>query len=100
MFYEAVYWHNCLKDTNFSLHIVLFGKFHRIRGAPPETFPNVRYDATRLLRINPKNSLTLKLLEESMKLTNFLSSYKVIVVTLLVAEPPDANSTTNTHTHL
>ena len=27
------------------VHIVSFGKFHRIGGAPPETFPNVKYDA-------------------------------------------------------
>ena len=26
-------------------HIVPFGKFHRIGGAPPATFPNVKYDA-------------------------------------------------------
>ena len=26
-------------------HIVPFRKFHRIRVAPPETFPNVKYDA-------------------------------------------------------
>ena len=26
-------------------HIVPFGKFHRIGGAPPQTFPNVKYDA-------------------------------------------------------
>ena len=26
-------------------HIVPFGKFHRIEGAPTETFPNVKYDA-------------------------------------------------------
>ena len=26
-------------------HIVPFGKFHRIGGATPETFPNVKYDA-------------------------------------------------------
>ena len=26
-------------------HIVLIWKFHRIGGAPPETFPNVKYDA-------------------------------------------------------
>ena len=25
-------------------HIVPFGKFHKIGGAPPETFPNVKYD--------------------------------------------------------
>ena len=25
-------------------HIVPFGKFHRIGGAPPETFPNFKYD--------------------------------------------------------
>ena len=29
----------------FNTHIVPFGKFHRIRGAPPETFPHVKYDA-------------------------------------------------------
>ena len=28
-----------------TIHIVPFGKFHRIEGAPPETFPNVKYDA-------------------------------------------------------
>ena len=28
-----------------TLHIVPFEKFHRIGGAPPETFPNVKYDA-------------------------------------------------------
>ena len=27
------------------VHIVPFGKFHRIGGAPPETVPNVKYDA-------------------------------------------------------
>ena len=27
------------------LHIVPCGKFHRIGGAPPETFPNVKHDA-------------------------------------------------------
>ena len=27
------------------LHIVSFGKCHRIEGAPHETFPNVKYDA-------------------------------------------------------
>ena len=26
-------------------HIVSFEEFHRIGGTPPETFPNVRYDA-------------------------------------------------------
>ena len=26
-------------------HIVPFGKFHRIGGAPPKTFPNAKYDA-------------------------------------------------------
>ena len=26
-------------------HIVPCGKFHRIRGATPATFPNVKYDA-------------------------------------------------------
>ena len=25
-------------------HIVPFGKFHRIWGAPPDTFPDVKYD--------------------------------------------------------
>ena len=28
-------------------HIVPFGKFHRIGGAPPETLPNVKYDAAQ-----------------------------------------------------
>ena len=27
------------------VHIVPFGKFYRIGGAPPQTFPNVKYDA-------------------------------------------------------
>ena len=27
------------------LHIVPCGKFHRIGGAPPETFPSKKYDA-------------------------------------------------------
>ena len=27
------------------MHIVPFGKFHRIEGALPETSPNVKYDA-------------------------------------------------------
>ena len=26
-------------------YTVLFGKFHRTGGAPPETIPNVKYDA-------------------------------------------------------
>jgi hypothetical protein len=26
------------------LHIVPFGKFPRIEGAPPETFPKIKYD--------------------------------------------------------
>ena len=26
------------------MHIVPYGKFHRIGGAPPETFPNDKYD--------------------------------------------------------
>ena len=26
-------------------HIVPFGKFQRVGGAPPKTFPNVKYDA-------------------------------------------------------
>ena len=32
---------------NFFLdwHIVRFGNSHRIEGMPPETFPNIRYDA-------------------------------------------------------
>ena len=29
------------------LHIVPFGKFHRIGGAPSKTFPNVKYDAPK-----------------------------------------------------
>ena len=30
---------------NHIIHIVPFGKGHRIGGAPPKTFPNVKYDA-------------------------------------------------------
>ena len=30
-------------------HIVPFGKFHRIRGSLPESFPNVKYDAPKEL---------------------------------------------------
>ena len=30
---------------NLGWHIVPFGKFCRIVGAPPESFPNVKYDA-------------------------------------------------------
>ena len=33
------------KRQKKALHIVPFGKFHKIGGAPPDTFPNVRYDA-------------------------------------------------------
>ena len=29
----------------YPAHIVPCGKLHRIGGAPPETFPNVKYDA-------------------------------------------------------
>ena len=38
---------SCFTDLCFSVlkHIVLCEKFHRIRGAPPQTFPNVKYDA-------------------------------------------------------
>ena len=36
-------------------HIVPFGKFHRIRGAPPETFPNFKYDAPEELGGNRKS---------------------------------------------
>ena len=35
-------------------HIVPFGKFHRIGGTPPETFPNVRYDAPKEVGGNNK----------------------------------------------
>ena len=35
--------HNTLGHS--CLHIVTSGKFHRIRGAPPETFPSEKYDA-------------------------------------------------------
>ena len=38
--------HVALKYPKFPMtHIVPFGKFHKIGGAPPETFPNVKYDA-------------------------------------------------------
>ena len=32
-------------DLPDTMHIVPCGKFHRIGGAPPKTFPNVKYDA-------------------------------------------------------
>ena len=33
------------KSTNLKdIHLVPFGKFHRIGGASPETFPNFKYD--------------------------------------------------------
>ena len=31
-------------DVILDWHIVTCGKFHRIGGAPPKTFPNVKYD--------------------------------------------------------
>ena len=33
------------KKSIYIAHIVPFGKFHRIGSAPPDTFPNVKYDA-------------------------------------------------------
>ena len=36
-----------LRQPWVSVHLVPFGKFHRIGGAPPETFPNVKYDAPK-----------------------------------------------------
>ena len=32
-------------SQNVRIHLVPGGKFHRIGGAPPDTFPNVKYDA-------------------------------------------------------
>ena len=32
------------KNVRHGAHIVPYEKFHRIEGAPPETFPNVKYD--------------------------------------------------------
>ena len=37
------FWYGCY--YLHTLHIVPFGKFHRIGGASPETMPNVKYDA-------------------------------------------------------
>ena len=37
-------------------------KFHRIGGAPPETFPNVKYDA--LKKVPTENVLTVLLANE------------------------------------
>ena len=34
-----------VNDCTIFGHIVPFGKFHRIGGALPETFPNVKYDS-------------------------------------------------------
>ena len=36
---------NLLGTMHFNGHIVPCGKFHRIGGAPPQRFPNVKYDA-------------------------------------------------------
>ena len=36
-----------LISYELALHIVPFAKFHRIGGAPPETFPKVKYDAPK-----------------------------------------------------
>ena len=36
------------------LHIVPFGKFHRIGGAPPETYPNDKYDAPKEVGVDRK----------------------------------------------
>ena len=36
---------NVLDEGYLTRHIVSLAKFHRIGGAPPETFPNVKYDA-------------------------------------------------------
>ena len=35
-------------------HIVPCGKFHIIGGAPPETFPNVKYDAPEEVSVDRK----------------------------------------------
>ena len=37
--------HVILISEPYHIHLVPFGKFHRNGGAPPETFPNVKYDA-------------------------------------------------------
>ena len=42
------------KDVSKAFHIVPFGKFHRIGGAPPEAFPNVEYEAPEEMRGNRK----------------------------------------------
>ena len=38
----------------FMVFIVPFENFHRIRGAPPETFRNVKYDAPKEVGGNRK----------------------------------------------
>ena len=35
------------QDSFFMSHIVPCGKFQRMRGAPPETFPSEMYDAPK-----------------------------------------------------
>ena len=37
-----------------AVHLVACGNFHRIGGAPPETFPNVKYDALEEVGGNKK----------------------------------------------
>ena len=34
----------CVKAILKTMHIVLFGKFHKVGGVPPETFPDVKHD--------------------------------------------------------
>ena len=44
----------CWWQISSSLHIFPFGKFHRIRGAPPQTFPKVKYDTPEEVGDNRK----------------------------------------------
>ena len=43
----------CAKNS-VNMHIVPIGKFHRIGGAPPKTFPNLKYDAPEEMGCNRK----------------------------------------------
>ena len=55
-----------LLSTGPTPHIVPCGKFHRIGGAPPETFPNVKYDAPEMKRwVATENVLTALLGNET-----------------------------------
>ena len=45
LFFDVDLFYPCFDLESPPDHIVPFGMFHRMGGAPPKTFPNVKYDA-------------------------------------------------------